>query len=63
VGIHDKIPGRLDTNRVNAINANEWLATILWGNVGINARVTLLSNSVMAGMAAFPFFTFLITFL
>lgn len=42
---------------------NEILATILWGNVGINVLLTLLSNSVMAGISAFVFSTFLITIL
>ena len=37
---------------------NEILATILWGNVGINVLLTLLSNSVMAGISAFLFSTF-----
>ena len=44
-------------------HANEVLATILWGNVGINVLLTLLSNSVMAGVTAFLFSTFLITIL
>jgi len=44
-------------------NSNFLLTTILWGNVGINVLLTLLSNSVMAGMMAFVFSTFLITFL
>ena len=44
-------------------DSNFLLTTILWGNVGINVLLTLLSNSVMAGMAAFFFSTFLITFL
>ncbi len=43
-------------------NANLLLTTILWGNVGINVLLTLLSNSVMAGVVAFAFSTFLITF-
>jgi len=42
---------------------NEILATILWGNVGINVLLTLLSNSVMAGISAFIFSTFIITML
>jgi len=42
---------------------NFLLTTILWGNVGINVFLTLLSNSVMAGVAAFVFSTFVITFL
>lgn len=44
-------------------DANFLLATILWGNVGINVLLTLLSNSVMAGLTAFVFSTFVITFL
>lgn len=44
-------------------DANLLLTTILWGNVGINVLLTLLSNSVMAGMIAFLFSTFIITFL
>ena len=44
-------------------DSNFLLTTILWGNVGINVLLTLLSNSVMAGVAAFLFSTFIITFL
>jgi hypothetical protein len=44
-------------------DSNFLLTTILWGNVGINVLLTLLSNSVMAGVAAFVFSTFIITFL
>jgi hypothetical protein len=43
-------------------DANFLLTTILWGNVGINVLLTLLSNSVMLGVAAFAFSTILITF-
>ena len=43
-------------------NSNFLLTTILWGNVGINVLLTLLSNSVMAGVMAFLFSTFVITF-
>lgn len=42
---------------------NDILATILWGNVGINVLLTLLSNSVMAGVSAFLFSTMIITIL
>ena len=45
---------RRDTNFV--------LTTILWGNVGTNVLLALLSDSVMAGVAAFVFSTFVITF-
>jgi hypothetical protein len=44
-------------------DSNFLLTTILWGNVGINVLLTLLSNSVMAGVAAFIFSTFVITLL
>ena len=44
-------------------DSNFLLTTILWGNVGINVLLTLLSNSVMAGVAAFVFSTLIITFL
>jgi hypothetical protein len=43
-------------------DSNFLLTTILWGNVGINVLLTLLSKSVMAGVAAFVFSTFIITF-
>jgi hypothetical protein len=43
-------------------DANFLLTTILWGNVGINVLLTLLSNSVLAGVTAFFFSTFVITF-
>jgi CBS domain containing-hemolysin-like protein len=42
-------------------NSNFLLTTILWGNVGINVLLTLLSNSVMVGVTAFLFSTFAIT--
>lgn len=42
-------------------DSNFLLTTILWGNVGINVLLTLLSDSVMAGVASFAFSTFLIT--
>ncbi len=44
-------------------DSNFLLTTILWGNVGINVLLTLLSNSVLAGMTAFLFSTVLITLL
>jgi hypothetical protein len=44
---------RADPNRV--------LTTILWGNVGINVLLTLLSDSVLAGVSAFAFSTVVIT--
>ncbi|MFC1499419.1 DUF21 domain-containing protein [Candidatus Zixiibacteriota bacterium] len=42
-------------------DSNFLLATILWGNVGINVLLTLLSNSVMVGVSAFIFSTIAIT--
>ena len=42
-------------------NPNFVLTTILWDNVGINALLTLLSDSVLSGIVAFAFLTFLIT--
>ena len=44
-------------------DSNFLLTTILWGNVGINVLLALLSNSVMVGFAAFIFSTFVITLL
>ena len=41
---------------------NFLLTTILWGNVAVNVLLALLSKSVMAGVTAFFFSTFLITF-
>ena len=43
-------------------DSNFLLTTILWGNVCINVLLTLLSNSVMVGVAAFIFSTVVITF-
>ena len=43
-------------------DTNFLLTTILWGNVGINVLLTLLSNSVLAGLSAFLFSTVFITF-
>jgi len=44
-------------------DSNFLLTTILWGNVGINVLLTLLSSSVLAGVFAFLFSTVAITFL
>lgn len=43
-------------------DSNFVLTTVLWGNVGINVLLTLLSNSVLTGITAFLFSTVLITF-
>ncbi len=42
-------------------DSNFLLTTILWGNVGINVLLTLLTDSVLAGIAGFLFSTFAIT--
>jgi len=42
-------------------NPNLLLCTILWGNVGINVLLALLSESVMAGIGSFFFSTIVIT--
>jgi len=42
-------------------NSNFLLATILWGNVGVNVLLALLSGSVLAGVLAFFFSTVIIT--
>jgi CBS domain containing-hemolysin-like protein len=43
-------------------DSNFLLTTILWGNVGINVLLTLLSDSIMAGVFSFAFSTVVITF-
>ena len=43
-------------------DANFLLTTILWGNVAANVLLTLLTDSVLAGVYAFLFSTFGITF-
>lgn len=42
-------------------NSHLLLSTLLWGNVGINVLLTLLTDSVMAGTSAFLFSTVIIT--
>lgn len=44
-------------------DSNFLLATILWGNVSINVLLTLLSDSILAGVYSFMFSTVAITFL
>jgi metal transporter CNNM len=41
--------------------ANFTLATLLWGNVAINVLLTLLADSILAGVTAFLFSTVVIT--
>lgn len=43
-------------------DANFTLTTILWGNVAINVLLTLLADSMLAGLSAFLFSTVVITF-
>lgn len=43
-------------------DSNFLLTTILWGNVGINVLLTLLTDSVLAGVSSFLFSTVAITF-
>lgn len=42
-------------------DANFLLVTILWGNIGINVLLALLSNSILTGVTAFIFSTVIIT--
>jgi metal transporter CNNM len=44
-------------------SANQVLATVIWGNVTTNVLLTLLSDSVLAGIGAFFFSAFMITVL
>jgi hypothetical protein len=57
--------GNRDAARVLELrkSANQVLATIIWGNVTTNVLLTLLSNSVLVGFAAFVFSAFAITLL
>ena len=43
-------------------DSNFLLTTILWGNVSINVLLTLLADSVLAGVSTFFFSTVIITF-
>ena len=56
--------GDLDAGRVLALrrNSNFTLATVLWGNVAVNVLLTLLSDSILAGVMGFFFSTVVITF-
>src|SRR5260370_37276257 len=55
--------GNLDAIRVLDLrkDSNFTLSTIVWGNVVTNVLLTLLSDSVLAGIGAFVFSTFAIT--
>ncbi len=55
--------GNKDAARILELrrDSNLLLATLLWGNVSVNVFLTLLSESLLAGVAAFAFSTFGIT--
>ena len=57
--------GNADAARVLALrrNANQVLATIIWGNISTNVLLTLLSDSVLAGLGAFFFSAVVLTLL
>jgi metal transporter CNNM len=57
--------GDKDAGRVLELrrSANQVLATVVWGNVTNNVLLTLLSDSVLAGIGAFVFSAFAITLL
>lgn len=57
--------GNADAMRVLDLrrNSNQVLATVIWGNVGTNVFLTLLSDSVLAGLGAFLFSAVVITLL
>jgi len=55
--------GNADAGRILELrkNANQILATVIWGNIGTNVTLTLLSDSVLAGLGAFFFSTIVLT--
>jgi metal transporter CNNM len=57
--------GDADASRVLELrkNSNQVLATVIWGNVSTNVLLTLLSDSVLAGLYAFFFSAIVITLL
>ncbi len=57
--------GNKDAAKLLALRAdsNFTLATIIWGNVATNVLLTLLSESLLAGIGAFLFSTVVITLL
>jgi len=57
--------GNNDATKLLALREHSHLllATILWGNVATNVLLTLLSESVLAGLGAFVFSTIVITLL
>ena len=59
----EKSNGNQDAHMVLELrkDSNFLLVTILWGNVGVNVFLTLLSHSVLAGVSSFLFSTVVIT--
>jgi cyclin M-like protein len=59
----EAVGGNRDASGLLALrkDSNLTLATVLWGNVTINVLLTLLSDSVLAGIGAFAFSTIVIT--
>jgi len=59
----EAVGGNRDASGLLALrkDSNLTLATVLWGNVTINVLLTLLSDSVLAGLGAFAFSTIVIT--
>jgi len=57
--------GNTDAARVLELrkNSNQVLSTVIWGNVSTNVFLTLLSDSVLAGLGAFFFSAVVITLL
>jgi hypothetical protein len=57
--------GDADAERVLALrkNSNQVLSTIVWGNISTNVLLTLLSDSVLTGIAGFLFSAFALTML
>jgi CBS domain containing-hemolysin-like protein len=57
--------GNADAAKVRELrrDSNLTLTTIVWGSVAANVLLTLLSDSVLSGVAAFAFSTVVITFL
>jgi CBS domain containing-hemolysin-like protein len=55
--------GNKDAARVLDLrrNSNQVLATVIWGNVGANVFLTLLSDSILTGLGAFFFSAVVIT--
>ena len=59
----ERTNGNRDARKVLQLreDSNFLLVTILWGNIGVNVLLTLLSNSVLAGVSSFLFSTVVIT--